>query len=265
MLVGCGGTGSYLAVHLARLTALLRSKGKAVTLAFIDPDFVAEKNIERQHFCRAEISRSKAVTLARRYGAAWGLEIVTLAEPCSRELVSRKLEGADLELVVGCVDNAAARHSIAEWLPLPGWERQKQRWWLDSGNEKSAGQVCLGNCSSLEELRTAFELADYCTRLPSPALQFPDLLKPRKEETQTGKLSCAELALLNEQGLTINAAMAGVAADYLFRLMLTRDLKRFCTWLDLGAGTMSSRYTSREGLRETLELPEGFFDREPGK
>lgn len=263
ILVGCGGTGSYLAVQLARLAALLRSKGKTVTLAFIDPDKVAEKNIERQHFCRAEISRPKAQTLARRYGAAWGLEITALVEPFSRELISRKLEEANLELVVGGVDNAAARQAIAEWLALPGWERQKQRWWLDCGNDKASGQICLGNSSHQEELRDAFELSDYCTRLPSPALQFPDLLKPRKEETQAGNLSCAELAMLNEQGLTINAAMAGIAADYLFRLLLTKDLKKFCTTLDLGAGTMRSRYTSREGLREALELPPAFFENRP--
>jgi len=49
-----------------------------VRLAFWDYDAVEEKNIFRQNFCEAEIGTNKAETLARRYGLAWGIEIIAV-------------------------------------------------------------------------------------------------------------------------------------------------------------------------------------------
>src|SRR5215216_5986631 len=78
-LIGCGGTGSWLAPHLARITKLLQEVHHInVRLVFWDYDAVEEKNIFRQNFCEAEIGMNKAETLAHRYGTAWGLEIVAL-------------------------------------------------------------------------------------------------------------------------------------------------------------------------------------------
>src|SRR5512141_2416581 len=55
-LIGCGGTGSWLAPHLARITKLLQEVHHInVRLAFWDYDTVEEKNIFRQNFCEAEI------------------------------------------------------------------------------------------------------------------------------------------------------------------------------------------------------------------
>src|SRR5437899_4055252 len=80
VIVGLGGTSSFLARHAACLLTLLRAAGKEVTLTFVDPDTVEEANIPRQNFCRAEIGRYKAETLARRYGDAFGSEIACISE-----------------------------------------------------------------------------------------------------------------------------------------------------------------------------------------
>src|SRR5689334_955497 len=78
-IIGCGGTGSWLASHLSRITKLLQEVHQInVKLAFWDYDAVEEKNIFRQNFCEAEIGINKAETLARRYGTAWGLEVIAL-------------------------------------------------------------------------------------------------------------------------------------------------------------------------------------------
>ena len=54
VLVGCGGTGSWLAPHVARVARLLLEKWqKDVQVVFVDPDVVEEKNIYRQNFCHA--------------------------------------------------------------------------------------------------------------------------------------------------------------------------------------------------------------------
>ena len=89
-LIGCGGTGSWLAPHLARITKLLQEVHQInVRLAFWDYDAVEEKNIFRQNFCAAEIGTNKAETLARRYGTAWGLEIIALPLPFSADVMYR--------------------------------------------------------------------------------------------------------------------------------------------------------------------------------
>jgi hypothetical protein len=49
-LVGCGGTGSWLAPSVARIARLQRDQGREVEVAFYDHDHVEPKNIPRQHF-----------------------------------------------------------------------------------------------------------------------------------------------------------------------------------------------------------------------
>jgi hypothetical protein len=44
----------------------------------------------------------------------------------------------------------------------------------------------------------------------------------------------------DEQGLNINQTIAAVAADYLVRLLLSNNLDRFQTYLDLNSGSMQS-------------------------
>src|SRR3954451_23564354 len=70
MLVGCGGTGSWLAPRIAPIARVLIESGKPTTLSFIDPDIIEKANVYRQNFCDAEIGYHKSRVLALRYGAA---------------------------------------------------------------------------------------------------------------------------------------------------------------------------------------------------
>jgi len=63
-------------------------------------------------------------------------------------------------------------------------------------------------------------------------------------------LSCAEIAMLDEQGLSINQAIASIAADYLLRLLLTQNLDKFQTYIDLASGSMKSTYITPGNLRK---------------
>jgi len=73
VLVGCGGTGSWLAPTVVRVARLLREKFQTrVAVTFIDPDVIEPKNCYRQNFCEAEVGSNKAETLAFRFGLAWG-------------------------------------------------------------------------------------------------------------------------------------------------------------------------------------------------
>ena len=127
-LVGCGGSGSWLAPDVARLAVEFRSHWKTVDVTFIDPDIVEPVNIPRQNFCQAEIRRRKAETLAARYGSAWGIEIAAVADRFQPGLVERDWQG--VSVILGAVDNAAARRSIADTLERNDGYRLSV-WWLD--------------------------------------------------------------------------------------------------------------------------------------
>jgi len=227
VLIGCGGTGSWLAPSLVRLARLVSD----VSVTFVDPDTVNDVNIPRQNFCNAEVGRYKAETLAQRYSAAWGVEIGFHAQRFTAALLKRSFR--DITILIGCVDNAAARKSIASAL-------SNNTWWLDSGNSSDHGQVLLGSTSNKATLKKAFPQPKICNALPSPALQSPDLLTARPIITNV-KLSCAELQAASAQSLAINQRMAAEVSDYLMRMIVGPGLRRFATTIDLVTGTARSR------------------------
>jgi PRTRC genetic system ThiF family protein len=255
LLVGCGGTGSYMALHIARMMRVLTDAGKDVRATFIDPDKVEEKNIGRQNFCDAEVGKAKALTLASRYGAAWGLDIGTMVARFDESIIANRWSGRDrdrLTVIVGCVDNAAGRKSMAAALKRNHPAEAPDVWWLDCGNHSDAGQVLLGSTAQLKHCAGAFETKTLCLHLPSPALQRPELLDTKPEELTNNKLSCAELQLANLQSLNINARIAAEAADMLTRLLVTKNLKRFACEIDLAAGSMRSTYATPENVDRSI-------------
>jgi hypothetical protein len=93
--------------------------------------------------------------------------------------------------------------------------------------------------------------------LPSPALQYPTLLIPGRDEVAGREMSCAELQAANLQSLNINAAIAVQASDFLTRLLITNDLKRYQCAVNLASGSVKSFYcTPEEIAREIDESPE---------
>ena len=69
------------------------------------------------------------------------------------------------------------------------------------------------------------------------------MLIAESNESSGQHLSCAEMALLNEQNLFVNQRVACLASEYLSQLTLTRNLKRFATYFHAGAGSERSHYT----------------------
>lgn len=240
ILVGCGGTGGWLAPSIARLARLLIDQQCDVKVLFCDPDTVEERNLTRQNFCYAELGQNKAATLAARYGAAWGLEIFAITKPLHRTEVGYR---PGLNIIIGCVDNAAARNAISRTvLDHGGNERY---WWLDCGNTESGGQVLFGSTDDANVLKNAFLSPTACKALPLPSVQAPDLLVPRPEEVSNNRMSCAELAQANAQSLSVNQQVAAVAFDYLLRFVNGR-LRRMATYFDLESGSMRSVYVTPE-------------------
>ena len=239
-LIGCGGIGSWLAPHLARITKLLQEfRHINVRLAFWDYDAVEEKNIFRQNFCEAEIGMNKAETLARRYGTAWGLEIVALPVSFSTDAMYRNNLGdrygdSGLPVFITCVDNNKPRLDVAKVCS------QYLGWWLDCGNLTTAGQVSVGRGLPPREL-SPLRFPSMTTWTPLPTVQFPGILQKEvethKEAIDYSGMSCVDIALVDEQGLSINHVIASTASAMLMKLLVTKDLRHHCSYVSIDSGT----------------------------
>lgn len=261
VLVGCGGTGSYMAQHLGRLLVALGDAGVRARATFMDHDTVEPKNVGRQLFSMAEVGRPKALTLAMRYGSAWGLNVS--ACPWRFKASALERDKDELVIVVGCVDNAAARQEMAKVLDANTDGGAPDLLWLDCGNNADSGQVLLGSAVRREQMAVnRVEVgADkekklvVCAALPAPSIQRPELLVPSKDERSPRRLSCAELAAANLQSLNVNAAIAAAGANMLAQLLLTRDLKFFSTELNLKSGVVKSTYATLEAVERASAWP----------
>lgn len=240
MLVGCGGTGSYAALHLAQLAS---TAPFPVDLVFVDPDIVEVGNLGRQNFCPAEVSQPKAATLARRYGYAYGLAITSVVERFEPEMVKRyraiQEDYAEnvATILVGCVDNAAARLALHQ-ATHPAHQRTRVEgnlYWLDAGNDHNFGQIIIGNSPAARPQANALGAV---VALPLPSVQEPGLL--RDDGDAPAGDSCAELVAAGVQARTVNKMMAAWLDVYLERLLVSRDLDFMRTVLDQRSGTAHS-------------------------
>lgn len=250
-LVGCGGTGSHLARSLAQIAIVLGARGQKVTLTFIDPDVIEERNVPRQMFAPSEIGQPKAVALATRYSLAWGLAIRAIPEAFARDMIAH--DYATLAVVVGSVDNARARAAMSTVLDRR--HGASSVWYLDCGNSSDAGQVLLGSAARRAGLRGAFHTPGVCLALPSPTLVMPDLLVARPEET-SAQVSCADLVAANLQSLTINQRVAAEASSMLARFLVSGNLNRFGSFFDTASGTTKVLYASPRDVAAAACVPE---------
>jgi PRTRC genetic system ThiF family protein len=251
-LVGCGGTGSFLAGSLVRLAWAGQRQGLDCRLTWVDFDQVEEKNVPRQNFSPGDIGFNKAEVLAARYSAAYGLSIGAIPHPFSPDLTGRPRWNA-LTVLVGCVDNTSARQSLAQCLAQKAVSPQRALYWyLDCGNfgdGQAAGQVLLGSTPdfSLENAFDSVKSPSFCTQLPCPTVQHPELLHPEAE--LPANLDCAELAARHQQALFVNQRVAAEAIEMLNRLLLVRPLTRYATYFDATWGSARSEYITPDSLR----------------
>jgi len=232
VVVGCGGTGGFVAEGLCRLL-----DHSDLGLLLIDHDRVEPHNLRRQNFYAGDVGKFKSQALAERLARQYGRQIGYSVYPYDRELVGEMFGGgmyrrAIQGIIIGCVDNVAARRDIASTLDWGNW-------WLDSGNGHHSGQVLIGNARDVESLRGSFnEREQTVRRLPIPTLQLPSLLAPPTELVRAQR-DCAEAVEAEEQSPTINQAMATLVLEFMHRL-----LKGTLTWMgayrDLDAGTLQT-------------------------
>ena len=139
-VVGCGGTGGFVAEGLCRLF-----QGREATIVLVDHDRVEPHNLLRQNFYAEDVGKFKSQALADRLARAYrrpvGYSVYPFRDEDSRPNGHRYpgLPNYGDCLIIGCADNAAARRAMAECLP-----GDPCRWLIDAGNDTNWGQVLVG-------------------------------------------------------------------------------------------------------------------------
>ena len=272
-LVGAGGTGSFMAMNLARLAFELKQSGKAASIVIVDPDRVETGNIPRSNFCFAEIGTNKAETLAGRVARAWGIEIGFVKEGFTPALLQSKNDDwtvqssseEKLTVLVGCVDNHLARRQMHDAVKIHNEQRYNSSsprvWWIDGGNGRDTGQVLIGNRLDEKAILDAAQNSPILSLLPAPSLQHPELLKAenaksteQRNQAAGAAVTCAERIRLGEQSLNVNQRVAVEMSEILSELLLTQKLKRFAAYFDLESGASRSLYTTPEKIEKAVSL-----------
>ena len=231
-VVGCGGTGGFVAEGLCRLLA-----NSDLPLLLVDHDRVEPHNLRRQNFFAGDVGKFKsqalAERLARQYGRKIGYSVYPydadmFDEPWGAGMVSKAIS----LIIVGCVDDALARRSMSKI------EGHWSHWWIDAGNGHHSGQVLIGNVGDVNGLQEAFvEQAHTVDRLPLPSLQLPSILIPPVEPVIASR-DCAEAVENQDQSPTINQAMAVLVLEFMYRF-LKGTLTNMGAYLDLESGSLS--------------------------
>ncbi|MDP2659926.1 MAG: ThiF family adenylyltransferase, partial [Dehalococcoidia bacterium] len=198
VVVGCGGTGGFIASGLCRLLP------KEQNILLVDHDRVEPHNLRRQAFFSGDVGLFKSQALAERLARQYGRKVGYSILPFTRHLMRGSEMGTSFHqqvlvncLIVGAVDNAVARQEIRAACTMGNW-------WLDSGNGRNSGQVLLGNTED-ERLMQSFHPDDQTVHaLPLPSMQLPGLLVP----APALKRDCAQAIEDDEQSPLINQAMS---------------------------------------------------------
>lgn len=205
-LAGCGGSGSQMLTGLARMhLALLAVGHPGLRVTAYDPDCVTEANVGRQLFYPNDVGVNKAFALIQRLNLCFGLHWYANPNPYPDD-------AQDPDLLITCVDTAKARRVIGKEL--------NSAYWLDLGNDTTAGQVILGEPKKQSFHRRPDETVqlkpDQPHRLPTVLEVFPELNNPKFKESNTP--SCGLAEALNKQDLFINQAVVTFALNLLWRL-----------------------------------------------
>ena len=244
-VIGCGGTGSEIASGLPFLHQAMLAHGHpgGLEVTLIDGDVVSPTNIVRQAFGASDIGHPKAIILASRINAFYGLQWRALP----RHL--RASDVLDADLVIGCVDTRRARAIIRDSAVRQA-RRERLTYWLDLGNGAASGQFILGQpCYETRSFdsadvdlarsmrarkpRLVTELAPY--RLPTVAELYPETVDV-KADGKDDAPSCSAVEALARQEPFVNRAIAAQALAMLARLFRYGELAYHGGYVNLVTG-----------------------------
>ncbi len=199
--------------HLCRIAqSFHRLGGSPINITVCDADTVSEANLGRQCFCEADIGRNKAIVLAQRASAFFGLSVEANAE----RMQSQTLINHRPSIVVGCVDRMHPRHEMNAYVTRTHTTRQP--YWLDLGNTADSGQVVLGG----NGLPTVFDVLPQMKKMKDPK-DIP---------------SCSLAEALSKQDLFINSTVANFGGQIIWQLLRSGGLSHHGYFINLNSGVV---------------------------
>lgn len=204
IVVGCGGTGSLLLQHLARINKTLISQGKkGLMVTCIDDDIVNEHNLGRQLFTESDLGRYKAAVCIERinrfYGTSWDVICEKFDAGTTRH------DCVPGNILISCTDDSVSRKMIDVVLKNAVHKNYSESYynyfWIDTGNSRYTGQVIMGS----EQLK-----------IPSVIDLFPDISSFEKKQKNVPSCSLAEA--IKHQDLMINPKVAAETAQLVWNI-----------------------------------------------
>lgn len=222
VVVGCGGTGSWLIPKLAKTINDMKRKNllsQDFSLILVDGDTAEPKNLIRQNFIEPDIGSNKAEVMALRYGPVIkDIEVQYLDKYLTMKrgydpahfvniaVLGNMIAHCNKVVVFNLVDNQNARRAVHS-LPINGWV-------VDIGNELAHGQL----------FATPYGRA---TTKEFDSLKFFSMSPETLTEEEEVKIySCAEAdadEALEEQFLVANDTAALVGHNWLCSFMSKPD------------------------------------------
>ena len=252
VVVGAGGTGSYVTGQLCALLHGQKARGRGVPgVLVVDGDTVEEKNLVRQYFLECDVGRNKASVLAERYARAYGLVVgahpryLDSAAELDQLASSASGYGYAYSVFVGCVDNAGTRRLLHEGLQ----KRYKNVVYIDSGNEAVAlpddpehtdrYRLARARDSGWSGQVIAGVRAGGVNHLPFPAEVIPGLLDG-DDDLPRNDGACGEVATSEPQRHLTNHFAALAVMGFLNHLVTEGSLVNSRTFFDARSSYMRS-------------------------
>jgi len=248
VLVGGGGNGSRVLEHLICLHKAMVAKGHpfGLDVLLIDHDTVSEANIGRQAFYPCDVGSYKALTLINRANMALG---DTGWDAGIERLTPESTALRDADIVIGAVDNRAARHAIVTCLQQSYSDRV---YYLDLGNKSGTGQVVLG------EIPCKKKGCDSPWLLPHVGELFPELVNPLLDTDDDDTPSCSLAEALERQSLFVNPAVSLWAGNLLWQLFTVGEIENHGCFVNVDSMTVlpleiDQQTWARYGVQRHLE------------
>lgn len=235
--IGCGGTGSYVSVPLAKYISHHQLLGGRTTLKLVDGDVFELKNLERQNFDAIAIAAPKALAIAEQIkttlGSALNLDLEVIHEYLLESNIDSIL--TDDSTILLCPDNAKCRILVQEW----ALQKCKNVTIISAGNDYDDGQVQVMMIKNGELIT------------PTLTQYYPELLEIAKGEKDVSeKVAGAEGCHIDAQSdpqLIFANMMAGtLMLSYIYALE-KKTIDSFVTQFDLKiAGAFPGTFFDKE-------------------
>lgn len=183
VVIGTGGTGSCFLQKLARFCSV---SDEDIGVTVVDGDVVEKKNLRRQQFNDCNVGQYKAEALVDLAMDTYCLSWTAISEYLVKtDQLDQIFNKSGVDVLVGCVDNHAARKIMEEWFETTG-----NGIYIDSANDEYDGEVVVS------------VRAGGCEISPKRSFYFPDVLTD--DSPSVVEMSCEQRNISSPQHQATN-------------------------------------------------------------